>query len=96
MCELGWKSLGVLELTALPSIDKERWKPLVHETDALLVQGGDALYLAYWMRQSGLADLFPSLRKEMVYVGFSREYARKFHGRRRKMGRRDTRAGVRD
>ena len=25
MCELGWKSLGVLELTALPSIDKERW-----------------------------------------------------------------------
>jgi dipeptidase E len=71
MCELGWKSLGVLELTALPSIDKERWIPLVHETDALLVQGGDALYLAYWMRQSGLADLFPSLRKEMVYVGFS-------------------------
>src|SRR3989441_1659322 len=27
MCELGWKSLGVLELTALPSIDEERWIP---------------------------------------------------------------------
>jgi dipeptidase E len=25
MCELGWKSLGVLELTALPSIDEELW-----------------------------------------------------------------------
>src|SRR3989475_112694 len=25
MCELGWNSLGVLELTALPSIDEERW-----------------------------------------------------------------------
>jgi dipeptidase E len=25
MCALGWKSMGVLELTALPSIDKERW-----------------------------------------------------------------------
>lgn len=24
MCELGWKSLGVLELTALPSIDEDR------------------------------------------------------------------------
>jgi dipeptidase E len=71
MCELGWKSLGVLELTALPSLDKERWVPWVHEADVLLVQGGDALYLAYWMRQSGLADLFPSLRSEMVYVGFS-------------------------
>ena len=70
MCELGWKSLGVLELTALPSIDKELWVPLVQETDALLVAGGDALYLCYWMRQSGLADLLPSLR-EAVYVGLS-------------------------
>ena len=70
MCELGWKSLGVLELTALPSIGKDYWGPLVQETDALLVDGGDVLYLCYWMRQSGLADLLPSLR-EMVYVGVS-------------------------
>jgi len=70
LCELGWKSLGVLELTALPSIDDERWIPLVQETDVLLVGGGDALYLCYWMRQSGLADLLPSLR-EAVYVGVS-------------------------
>jgi dipeptidase E len=69
MCELGWKSLGVLELTALPSIDEEQWVPLVEETDALLVGGGDALYLAHWMRQSGLADLLPSLRA--VWVGVS-------------------------
>ena len=70
MCELGWKSLGVLELTALPSIGEERWIPWVRETDVLLVNGGDALYLCHWMRQSGLADLLPSLR-ETVYVGFS-------------------------
>ena len=70
MCELGWKSLGVLELTALPSIDEEHWVPMVRETDALLVGGGDPLYLCYWMRQSGLADLLPSLR-EAVYVGLS-------------------------
>jgi dipeptidase E len=70
MCELGWKSLGVLELTALPSIDKERWVSWVRETDVLLVNGGDALYLAYWMRQSGLADLLPSL-SETVWVGLS-------------------------
>jgi dipeptidase E len=71
MCELGWKSLGVLELTALPSIKEEHWVPLVRETDVLLVGGGDALYLAYWMRQSGLADLLPSLRRETVYMGVS-------------------------
>jgi dipeptidase E len=70
LCELGWRSLGVLELTALPSIDEELWVPMVQETDALLVGGGDPLYLCYWMRQSGLADLLPSLR-ETVYVGVS-------------------------
>ena len=69
MCELGWKSLGVLELTALPSIDEALWGPKVQETDVLLVNGGDPLYLCYWMRQSGLADLLPSL--ETLYVGLS-------------------------
>jgi dipeptidase E len=69
MCELGWKSLGVLELTALPSIKEEHWIPAVQETDALLVWGGSPLYLCYWMRQSGLADLLPSLRA--VWVGLS-------------------------
>jgi len=70
MCELGWKSLGVLELTALPSIDQGLWVPLVQETNVLLVNGGDPLYLCYWMRQSGLADLLPSLR-DVVWVGLS-------------------------
>jgi dipeptidase E len=68
---LGWKSLGVLELSALPSIDEEVWGPMVQETDALLVWGGDVLFLCYWMRTSGLADLLPSLRRQMVYVGVS-------------------------
>ncbi len=70
MVELGWKSVGVLELTALPSIDEEKWVPLVRETDALLVAGGDALYLYHWMRESGLVDLLPSL-SETVWVGLS-------------------------
>jgi dipeptidase E len=70
LCELGWKSLGVLELTALPSIDDQHWVPMVRETDALLAGGGDALYLCHWMRQSGLAGLLPSL-SGAVYVGVS-------------------------
>jgi dipeptidase E len=70
MVELGWKSVGMLELTALPSIDEENWVPLVRETDALLVCGGDVLYLHHWMRESGLADLFASLH-DTVYVGLS-------------------------
>jgi dipeptidase E len=70
MVDLGWKSIGVLELTALPSIDEERWVPLVRETDALLVAGGDVLYLCHWMRESGLTDLLPSL-SDTVWVGLS-------------------------
>ncbi|SMB81377.1 Type 1 glutamine amidotransferase-like domain-containing protein [Deinococcus hopiensis] len=70
MCELGWKSLGVLELTALPSIKKEIWTAAVQEADALLVYGGDVVYLSRWMRESGLADLMSSLQ-ETVYVGIS-------------------------
>jgi dipeptidase E len=71
LCEVGWKSLGVLELTALPSINTDAWVPMLQETDALLVGGGDNLYLCYWMRHSGLADLLPSLQRETVYVGVS-------------------------
>lgn len=70
-CQLGWKSLGVLELTALPSIKRELWVPMLQETDALLVGGGDCQYLCYWMQQCGLTSLLPSLLHKMVYVGLS-------------------------
>jgi dipeptidase E len=70
LCELGWKSLGVLELTALPSIRRESWVPALEETDALLVYGGNVLYLSYWMQESGVADLLPSL-ENLVYVRVS-------------------------
>ncbi|SCG48061.1 Type 1 glutamine amidotransferase-like domain-containing protein [Micromonospora humi] len=70
LTQLGWKSLGVLELTALPTIREENWVPAVREADALLVWGGDVLYLTHWLRRSGLADLLPSL-SDTVYVGVS-------------------------
>ncbi len=70
MVQLGWKSVGVLELTALPDIDKERWVPWVREADVLLVDGGEATYLCHWMRKSGLTDLLPSL-PDTVWVGVS-------------------------
>ena len=70
MTSMEWKALGVLELTALPSLGEERWVPWVREADVLLVDGGDATYLCHWMRLSGLADLLPSL-PETVWVGVS-------------------------
>ena len=71
-CMTAWAGsrVGVLELTALPSIGEERWVPWVREADVLLVDGGDATYLCHWMRQSGLADVMPSL-PETVWVGVS-------------------------
>jgi dipeptidase E len=70
LVELGWKSVGMLELSVLPSLDEKRWVPLVREADALLVCGGDTLFLNHWMHQSGLAELFGSL-ENTVYVGLS-------------------------
>jgi dipeptidase E len=69
MAELGWKAVGNLELTALPSLPRERWVSWLERTDVLLVNGGDAFYLDRWMRESGLAELLPSL--DLVYVGLS-------------------------
>lgn len=70
MTSMAWKSLGLLELSALPSIGAERWVPWVQEADVLLVDGGDATYLCHRMRESGLADLLPSLA-DTVWVGVS-------------------------
>ena len=70
MTALGWKSVGLLELTALPTIGAERWAPWIQEADALLVDGGDATYLFHWLRESGLAALLPSL-DDLVWVGVS-------------------------
>jgi len=70
MSSMGWRSVGVLELTALPSIGEERWMPWVREADVLLVDGGDAAYLSHWMLKSGLAALVPALT-ETVWVGMS-------------------------
>ena len=70
MSSLPWKSLGMLELTALPTIPRSRWEPWVREVDALLVDGGDATYLAHHMRVSGVADLLPSL-PDTTWVGVS-------------------------
>src|SRR5262245_41209529 len=70
MSALPWNSLGVLELTALPTIGAERWVPWVRAADVLLVDGGDATYLCHWLRESGLADLLSTL-PDMVWVGVS-------------------------
>jgi dipeptidase E len=44
--------------------------PWVRDADVLLVDGGEAVYLAHWMRESGLAALLPELT-DTVWVGVS-------------------------
>ena len=68
LTELGWKSWACSSSRRSPASSAENWVVAVEEADALLVFGGDVLYLCRWMRESGLADLLPSLR-ETVYVG---------------------------
>jgi dipeptidase E len=61
----------LLELTVLPSIQKKTWEPAVQDADALLFWGGDPVFLSYWMKQSGLTGLLPTLLTNTVYVGVS-------------------------
>lgn len=70
MVGLGWQSMGLLELTALPSLPAERWQQAVKDADVLLFSGGDAVYLSHWVRQSGLADILPELT-DTVWLGMS-------------------------
>jgi len=71
MCGLGWKSMGILELSVLPSIAESQWIPSLEEADALLVWGGDPVFIQYWMEKSGVADILESVNKDLVYVGVS-------------------------
>jgi dipeptidase E len=70
--ELDWKSLGVLELTALPTLPESLWRPQIEAVDVLIVGGGNKFYLSRWMEQSGLFDMLPGLLEQgKVYVGAS-------------------------
>ncbi|WP_374457672.1 Type 1 glutamine amidotransferase-like domain-containing protein [Nocardioides sp.] len=70
MTGLGWRSVGLVELTALPTIEEDRWVPWVREADVLLVDGGEATYLAHWVGESGLGAVLPGLA-DTVWVGVS-------------------------
>lgn len=67
----GWKSLGVLELTAMQSATEENWLASLENADVLIVGGGNTGYLSYWMFESGLAERLPGLLRNTVYVGIS-------------------------
>ena len=69
MVGLGWKSVGLLEVAALSTLPRDRWVAEVEAADVLLANGGDALYLAHHMRESGLAEILPTL--DIVWAGFS-------------------------
>jgi dipeptidase E len=68
---MGWKRLGIIELTALPTIEEDHWLPAVEEADAIIVGGGNTGYLSYWLQQSGFADKLPDLARDTVYFGVS-------------------------
>ncbi len=55
----------------LSSVDDECWVPALHEADAVLVWGGDPVFLAYWMHHSGFAEQLSSLPEDTVYFGVS-------------------------
>ena len=70
LCDLGWKSLGVLELTALPTSSARAGFPCSARPTPCWSGAAMSCTCVIGCRQSGLADLLPSL-SESVYVGVS-------------------------
>lgn len=71
LAAMGWDELGVLELTALPTLLEEHWRPQLDAADVIVVAGGNTGYLSYWWQQSGLAAALPEILRNTVYVGIS-------------------------
>ncbi len=69
MVDLGWKSVGLLELSAVSVIDPAIWQPAVEQADVILVNGGDPLFLHHWFVESGFDRMLPNLTG--VYVRIS-------------------------
>ncbi|WP_286950726.1 Type 1 glutamine amidotransferase-like domain-containing protein [Exiguobacterium sp. UBA4551] len=69
MVGLGWKSMGLLELSVVSALAEETWRPVVEKADVILVNGGDPLFLHHWFVESGFDRLLPQLTG--VYVGMS-------------------------
>ncbi len=44
---VGWKSVSILELLALPSIPKSTWLPSLEEVDVIYVDGGNTPYSVF-------------------------------------------------
>jgi dipeptidase E len=78
--DMGWTRLGIIELTALPTVEEDHWLPAVEAADAIIVGGGNTGYLSYWLQQSGFADKLPDLLRDTVYVGVSAGSAMVTHG----------------
>ncbi|HEU4350037.1 MAG TPA: Type 1 glutamine amidotransferase-like domain-containing protein [Actinoplanes sp.] len=66
-----WRSVGFLELTALPGIAADRWLPQLEAADVIMVGGGNTPYLSYWLQRSGFAAMLPGLLRGAVYAGIS-------------------------
>jgi dipeptidase E len=69
---LGWKEFGILELTALPSLNRDIWLSEVKKADAFIVGGGNGFYLSFWMQKSGFFEILPGiLENGKPYIGIS-------------------------
>ncbi len=68
---LGWKEFVVLDIAVKTDWDKSLWWPKIEEADVIVMGGGNAPYLSYWLQRSGLFEALPELLKTKVYVGVS-------------------------
>lgn len=64
----GVTSIQTVDISKLPAKDALQY---CLGADVIWLNGGNTYYLLEWIRRSGLADEFPSLLKDRIYVGVS-------------------------
>lgn len=68
---MGWNEFRILDIAVKANWDKKLWWPVIEEADVIMVGGGNAGFLSYWMQKAGLFAAMPELLKTKVYVGVS-------------------------
>jgi dipeptidase E len=68
---LGWEEFAMLDIAVKSAWDRGLWWPKIEEADVIVMGGGNAPYLSYWLQRSGLFEALPELLKNKVYVGVS-------------------------
>ena len=65
------QKVGIVDIVDISAISKDLWLPRLKKADAMVVGGGDTIYLMEQIKKSGFDKELEELLKTRIYVGIS-------------------------